>query len=337
MNYNQIILFTFLIFFKSILIGQNLVPNGDFELFSECPDDLGEFYKVEYWMNSSDTGTPDFFNVCNQDSCSASIPNNYFGNSIPSYSGNAYAGVVVGVYLNYYDPIVMPAKEYIMVELNETLTSEETYIFTFHVKRPELAIAGNSIQAHLSEVPLENTSWENINIEPNLITTSPITEQDWIKHSVEFISNGTEKYLTIGNFQDSVTLSQTIEINLLGNNLHCGGVASLFEDESILYSLIDKVSIIKKGTSLTNDLKKSGYMVLPNPTLNKTFTIASNNEQPKELSYQLFKQDGKVLLNNKNYQSGEEIDASMINTNGLHYLRVSDQNITQVYKVFFDQ
>src|ERR1700704_5421680 len=47
--------------------GQNLVPNGDFEQYSGCPNFAGQMDSCLFWINPAPyppAGSPDYFNQC---------------------------------------------------------------------------------------------------------------------------------------------------------------------------------------------------------------------------------------------------------------------------------
>ena len=81
--------------------GQNLVPNGDFELYNACPYTFSSidyspsytsFSYVQDWVRPLDLGTPDYFRGCSTIT-DASVPKNFAGYQ-PAHSGVAYAGLI---------------------------------------------------------------------------------------------------------------------------------------------------------------------------------------------------------------------------------------------------
>src|SRR2546430_1730517 len=80
---------------------QNLVPNGDFEQYSGCPDNTGQFDSVLFWITAGGGVPITYYNQCtfNPD---VSIPYNISGYQ-PAFDGSAYTGiqlanVIVGNY-----------------------------------------------------------------------------------------------------------------------------------------------------------------------------------------------------------------------------------------------
>ena len=83
-----------------IVLGQqNLVPNGDFETYSQCPDNIGLVHLAVPWTNTGGGTTPDYFHVCGPPIIAppdtfpnAGVPENVFGFQ-SAHSGEAYAGI----------------------------------------------------------------------------------------------------------------------------------------------------------------------------------------------------------------------------------------------------
>src|SRR5262249_851031 len=75
-------------FFSSSVSGQNLLPNGSFELYYSCPTHTNEVDSCKGWHGV--LNTPDYFNTCSN--YPVSIPDNIAGDQLP-FEGNAYAGL----------------------------------------------------------------------------------------------------------------------------------------------------------------------------------------------------------------------------------------------------
>ena len=117
---------------------QNLVYNGDFEIYDTCPDNISHPNNVQLkrcigW-NSATKGTPDYYNSCSSNIV-VSTPINIAGNQIPK-SGNAYAGFLAYSYQPLPNEIFW--WEYLKVELTEMLIIDEFYTISFYVSPSEL-------------------------------------------------------------------------------------------------------------------------------------------------------------------------------------------------------
>ena len=70
---------------------QNLVPNGGFEEYTECPTTISQVERAVGWSMVS--GSPDYFNRCNTND-SMGVPLNLIGYQ-EAYEGDAYMGCTV--------------------------------------------------------------------------------------------------------------------------------------------------------------------------------------------------------------------------------------------------
>ncbi len=73
-----------------VVHAQNLVPNGSFEEYTECPTNYAQVDRAVGWSILSNS--PDYFNRCNTND-SMDIPVNLVGDQ-DAYEGDAYMGVV---------------------------------------------------------------------------------------------------------------------------------------------------------------------------------------------------------------------------------------------------
>ena len=105
-------------------IGQNLVPNGDFEQYWHCPSLISQIDSTKYWTNPT-KATPDYFNQCAPPHL-VSVPNNFAGFQ-QSHSG----GAIAGIYL--FAANITNYREYIEVPLDSFLTANVCYHFDMYV------------------------------------------------------------------------------------------------------------------------------------------------------------------------------------------------------------
>ena len=214
----------------SLKAQENLVPNGSFEEYNWCPSGVADF-SVSYWYPPT-WGTCDYFHTCNTLS---GVPNNYFGNQNPQ-DGNAYVGFgVVFDSLNIY-------REYIQVELINTLQSDKYYYFScFLNKADSSSICIKDIGIALSDNQIGGQYLHKINFSPQFINSSAgITcdEDNWNKIEFIFRANGDEKFLTIGYFDDDVSLDTNI-VKYSGQGLFA-------------YCYVDNVILIETQINIPN-------------------------------------------------------------------------------------
>ena len=191
---------------------ENLIYNSDFESYQDCPrriDALGILTIVDAWFQPTN-GSADYFNVCGMKECF--VPNNKLGIQDP-HSGNGYCGIYCSK---------TEYREYLQTQLKRKLKEGEKYRLTFHVSLSEYSSgAVATIGAVFSEYRLFDTvksvlmkkEERKINKKITQTTSTYYTPQvvnnhdnvlintkGWDTISGEFIANGGEEYLTIGNF-----------------------------------------------------------------------------------------------------------------------------------------
>jgi hypothetical protein len=196
--------FSLLFFFllSQLCFAQNLVPNPSFEDTVACPTGGGQVNLATGW--SSYAHTPDYCNSCN--TSFIGIPSNQWGYQYPR-TGNAYTGLIC------YMSIVSNLREYIGIQLNQSLSIGQEYFVSFYVamsfnvQGQRFGIAADKIGVRLSTTgysssnPIPTTNYAHIY--SNSIISDTV---NWTKVSGYFIADSAYNYLSIGNFfQDSFT------------------------------------------------------------------------------------------------------------------------------------
>jgi len=178
---------------------QNYLPNGDFELFSECPNAVSQINRVAPWFNPT-ISTADYFNICDTTGI-VSIPENFIGSQWPQ-SGEAYAGIYVAqtggeVY-----------REYLKIALSETLTSNYPYKISWYVNLADYSsCAPSNVCVWLLNKQMVDYSTSGFLLQPTLIEQNFCNlpgsvidnKNEWLKIENYFYASGDEKYLIIGN------------------------------------------------------------------------------------------------------------------------------------------
>ena len=185
------------------LFSQNLVQNPSFEDTKRCAGLIGNFDdNVKYWSTPT-LGTTDIFSTCTKET--VGIPNNYNGMQ-QKKSGNNYAGFYVHSDENY--------REYIQVELSEKLEKGKEYKVSFYVslaEKSDFAIKNidfmvtekklnTTISRELSTKQLKKNNINNYSLHTIENSKFYDNKSSWMLISKDFVSNGNENYLTIGNF-----------------------------------------------------------------------------------------------------------------------------------------
>src|SRR4030095_12505204 len=91
--YRRLLVPVFCLSLISFCLSQNLVPNHDFEIYTNCPTNFGQGGSLPCtpWQNGS-LGTSDYFNECSTGN--VDVPNNWFGHQ-DALSGVGYTGIIV--------------------------------------------------------------------------------------------------------------------------------------------------------------------------------------------------------------------------------------------------
>lgn len=191
--------------FLLIVIGtraQNLVPNGDLEQYTQCPDYVSQIDRAIGWSRPTE-GTSDYFNACLGVPFSESVPDNEFGYE-PARSGNGYAGF----YCFYENGPITTAgdddHEYVTHALSAPLVPGETYAVEFHVSLADVSkYAVNHIGALLSmEIPARDDELA-ITSTPQVMNTSLVmlnNKNGWMRIHGCIVADSAFAFITIGNF-----------------------------------------------------------------------------------------------------------------------------------------
>lgn len=201
----------FFLFLLSIVVAnsqENLIYNGDFETYRNCPEDYTHYLEgitelAPGWFISN-TSTPDYFNRCSIKS-KVGIPANFAGNMEP-HSGNAYVGMILRADSSRY-PYSRGYNEHLQTVITMPLERNKLYCLEFYyVLSNNSGIASNGLSVYLSNAkPVFDEAAEKFPFVPQLEIRrdSVLNERSqWNLFSGVFRASGEEKYLVIGNFTD---------------------------------------------------------------------------------------------------------------------------------------
>ncbi len=256
--------------------GFNLVPNGGFEERSACPPTNSAIENAPPWYNPNKLpsqvvaeATPDIFHQCvvvNSEPCPYpenfildpwlfGVPTNSWGCQEP-FEGVGYAGAY------FFTPGIPPLfeyREYLAVGLIEPLQAGVEYQVTFLVSLAErMSKAIWNFQVLFSPDSLQQPAIGYMNQVPQLNGQNGqyVTNKDgWTLLSWNYIADGTEKHLCIGNFQSNADID-TVNV-VEGSNLFFFNAA---------YYYIDQVSISSTVNGLFLSNGSEQISVFPNPT-----------------------------------------------------------------------
>jgi hypothetical protein len=216
----------------------NLVPNGSFEDVPSCPNYCVAINCAPPWENPTEFGSPDLFNYCNQSWLQ------FIMQAQNPHTGNSFAGFYTGEqYTN--NPSIFDAREYIQTELLDTLHAEHYYLVEYYLSLAEWGrYATNNVGVHFSDTAIYRSGIGHEFMlldypEQILPFGNPVildtTDNAWYKVQGLYYATGTEKFITIGNFNSDS------ETTFLAYNPHDISPIGM-GDEAYYY--IDDVSVV---------------------------------------------------------------------------------------------
>lgn len=162
---------------------QNLIPNGSFENYRNCPRLDNLLAEATPWYNPN-RATPDFYNQCFQ---SGQMP-------LPPRSGQGLARL-------FFD---RGWEEYMSVRLTKPLSADTCYYFEMYVatETPTKYLT-ETLGAYLSKQPITGTTTDAFTVNPQVIDRQPqnsIARLQWQRIGGVIKAKGGEEYVTIGSF-----------------------------------------------------------------------------------------------------------------------------------------
>ncbi len=231
----------FILFLGFTSIAQeNLILNGDFEEYFQCPDNLTQIercknvYNPLYYPPPLWSSTSDYFNSCVPSPNFASSPYNEQGYQEPQ-SGTGYLGLGMSKSsFNYYN-------EYIQLEFSSELKQGETYQLSLFVNLANnVEYTSPNIQFKFIETNLDYTVFLSDIMEADIKNTTPIDDSlNWVQLEFDYLATGGEKYVIIGNFDDSNNTPFTYLYNLPG-----------ISDGLTTYFYVDNVSLVNLNIAI---------------------------------------------------------------------------------------
>jgi OmpA-OmpF porin, OOP family len=250
----------FIVFFLLFCVysqGQNLILNPSLEDYSLCPDFQNQLYYADYWYSpGSPLGhpttplplqeiSPDYFNVCSTEDFTE-VPNAEAGFQYP-FDGYAYAG-----FLTYF-PDGNNLREYATATIITPLVKNGIYCFSFYASVGDFArFSIDNIGAYFTVDSIYSTTFIDVP-NPQIMSPDNVFLSDtanWMLVSGEFVAEGGEKFVTIGNFKNDANTSKFVS-----NPTVTGGS----------YYYIDMLSLIKCGHVGVEENPLEKIKIYPNP------------------------------------------------------------------------
>ncbi|MEI6489224.1 MAG: T9SS type A sorting domain-containing protein [Bacteroidota bacterium] len=290
----------FFVFLYGITISKsqiNLVPNPSFEIKTLCNVGL-PFYPP--WDSPSD-GSPDVF-----DTCYSGVPNNTYGFQYPR-TGYVYVGA--SLFGSRSDD-----REYLQVQLTSALIAGHKYHTSFYTSPSKRGnynisseqIAINNIGMFFNNTHVYNPNTLRLNYIPQINETTIISDTaNWTLVSGNYIAQGGEKYITIGNF-----------------NTHTDTIGVLYHNNySAAYYFIDDVTVRDCTNDGVEEMGKGNINIIPNPAT-KEIMLTSNQKLKTILIYNVLGSVVYQQLTTNNQQLS--IDISTWNA-GVYFVEVETE------------
>ena len=249
-----------------VCTAQNLVPNGDFEIYVDCPYWYNDLDSLYAWTNPMTnvpfvSGTPDFFHDCGN--FPVGMPSNYQGYQW-AHSKWAY----VGIYLEDNIGTNSNHREYLQTNLISPLIGGVTYLFKMYVNLSnKCRFSTHEIGVVFNESLLSGINNQDPLLylpDVNNVPTNNFDTLSWTLVSGFYTATGGESFIVIGNFKNDLQ-TETI----LYNN------ASPID---YIYCYIDDVSLTPLSTTTVNELNASqSIAIFPNPATDQINFITTKD------------------------------------------------------------
>lgn len=243
---------------------QNLVLNPSFEDSVASPLTFEEIDNAVNWKNPT-AASPDYFHNSASSAMAMTIPYNFFGYQY-SRTGNAHGGIYGAGQSTSGGPL--DGREYIQGQFSDTLIAGNVYHVSFYFNFSNNSnVAISELGAYISSTQISLASFSNFPYTPQIVTSAGTYLTDtlnWVLLEGDYISTGGEKYITIGNFDDTATLDT---IN----------VPSPITGGLLAYYYIDDVSVTDV-TGINENENEFSFTIFPNPAIDK---IIIESQQPR--------------------------------------------------------
>lgn len=309
---------------------ENLVYNGDFEIYSDCPTagDLnnGEFEKCTGWWDMTEIGSCDYFNLCNNSlAAEVGIPYNYRGYQ-NSFNGNGYIGQTLYAYGENNTYI---GGEFSQSRLQECLDQCGVYKIqlqisasdysSFHLPEVHVAFSMDS----LKDAPVLNFNSFNLAKLVTKIDSCLKDTANWFQLEYEYIARGNEKYISIGYFDEEIVLEDT-----------CTSAINYYSPYAVSNYYIDNVSMVKADQ--INDCKVQttilynfpNVITVNNDGINDRFNIY--DFLPENTSIEIFNRWGNsvAVLDELNPIWDGNLDSKLV-VEGTYFYQITIKNECQ--------
>lgn len=296
----------------------NLVPNGSFEQYTQCPNSTGQTSYTNNWFWAG--ASTDYYNTCSPQG-NMSIPENIYGYQ-NSADGSAYIGMNLFAY--YESQSQFYIREPISSALTSALQIGTKYFVSFKVSLTlnnfESCCAVNKIGARFTTFPYTDANGLNpapINNFAHIYSNAIVTDtSNWTTISGNFIADSSYTYITLGNFFDSTQITM---IDYFNNYPQTSASYYYFDDVRVSLDSIFVNSLNKINT-------KDGILIYPNPSNGKV----EFNQLLIGKNIEIFDLAGRKVFTDS-IQSNF-IDLSFLNS-GIYFIKIENKDVYLTHKL----
>ena len=291
---NRVYLFLISLLFSPFTVScQDVLTNGDFELFSPTPTDYGQVSKCQGWQSTmpnpldGNYASPDYY-------YSGSFMGSFYGVR-PPHSGNGQVGLFTWIkdQPNYRD--------YVTRQLDAPLTPGQTYQVGFYINSGNRGGIINGYSNNLgvcftdNPPPNQQIAEHLSSLIPQWESSSIInTSQNWVFTTFTFNPSTAVNHVTIGNFRDdAATLTSnatspshrgayyfidSVYVKLINPLLTINGDDSICAGQSTTLTAINGESYSWAVSSAPGTILSTTAQLTVNPSATTTYLVYSPND-----------------------------------------------------------
>jgi len=212
----KVTLFLYLYSISYVLISQNLIYNGDFEMVIDCPDDpANAIGKAKGWSTTSSFSSPDLFHSCQRGIFGS--PDYNFSGKKKSSDGMSFVGFVA---ISDFNKKEKDYREYIQGSFIEPLKVDVVYLVSFDISwssrstifcdRLGYLFSGEKISIHAKDEEGSNLRYSTGHVNLLFEEFKDRSFDKWINISFNYKANGGEQFLILGVFKDQLSKKEVI-------------------------------------------------------------------------------------------------------------------------------
>ncbi len=304
------IIVLFLVFCPKIFFGQNLILNHSFEDTTLVQVQSINYIFPKYWRIPTNGSTDYYSNIYGDPNLA--VPQNFAGYQFPD-EGESYIGLVI--YSLYTNSILKRAREYIQTEFRDTLKKDSVYCMQIHANLPDSIWYGsrNQLAAYLSTNEVSSNDQFNLPFSPQIIIspTEYISDKHgWMEFNIEYTASGGERYITIGNFNDSNLVDTTFLGG--GNELELTYQGTYYFIDNIYFGKCDSLPT-DTSIGIVEFKYRNNTKIFPNPS-KESFKVL--NDEKVEV-VQIFNPNGRLIL-----EYAQDSSYKLPEESGLYFVRI---------------